>query len=152
MKRKVSTLAKLERMKKTLKHQEPDRVPISDFFWGSFIKRWRKDLGLSDDANPYYHYDLDWTVTVPNMDPFIQPFETLKENSSEVIVKTGACWGSIPGLIIKEKYIPLYLGDSHCRPILPLPFVWPSAITNVPSGTPLVARSTALSMVEGNCS
>ena len=89
MKRKENTLVKLERMKKTLKHQEPDRVPISDFFWGSFIKRWRKDLGLSDDANPYYYYDLDWTVTVPNMDPFIQPFETLKENSSEVIVKTG---------------------------------------------------------------
>jgi hypothetical protein len=89
MKRKENTMNKLERMKKTLMHQEPDRVPISDFFWGSFIKRWQKDLGLSDDANPYYYYDLDWLVTVPNMDPFIQPFETLKENSTEVIVKTG---------------------------------------------------------------
>jgi len=88
-KRKESTVKKLERMRKTLSHQEPDRVPISDFFWGSFIERWRKDLGLANDANPYFYYDLDWIVTVPNMDPFIRSFETLKENSEEVIVKTG---------------------------------------------------------------
>ena len=50
---------------RALRHQEPDRVPISDFFWGSFIQRWRQDLGLPDDANPYYYYDLDWIVTVP---------------------------------------------------------------------------------------
>ncbi|MCF7954315.1 MAG: hypothetical protein K9M75_00795 [Phycisphaerae bacterium] len=87
--RKDSTLKKLERMKMSLSGQEPDRVPISDFFWGGFIKQWRKDLGLSDDANPYYHYDLDWIVTVPNMDPFIRSFETIKQDDQEVIVKTG---------------------------------------------------------------
>jgi len=89
MERKPNTLLKLERMKKTLCGQEPDRVPISDFFWGGFIRRWRKDLGLADDASPYYHYDLDWIVTIPNMDPFIRPFETLKDTSEEVIVRTG---------------------------------------------------------------
>jgi len=87
--RKPNTLQKLERMKKTLSGQEPDRVPISDFFWGGFTRQWRKDLGLADDASPYYHYDLDWIVTVPNMDPFIRSFQTLKENDEEVIVKTG---------------------------------------------------------------
>ena len=87
--RKENTLKKLERMKKTLSHQEPDRVPVSDFFWGSFIKRWREELGLSEDANPYYYYDLDWIVTVPNMDPFIKSFENLKEDEEEVVVKTG---------------------------------------------------------------
>lgn len=87
--RKPNTLKKLERMKKSLSGQEPDRVPISDFFWGGFIRQWRKDLNLADDANPYYHYDLDWIVTVPNMDPFVRSFETLKENNEEVIVKTG---------------------------------------------------------------
>ena len=60
-KRKETTIAKLERMRKTLQHQEPDRSPMSDFFWGSFVKRWQKDLGLSHDADPYYYYDLDWT-------------------------------------------------------------------------------------------
>jgi uroporphyrinogen decarboxylase len=87
--RKADTLRKLERMNKALRHQEPDRVPISDFFWGSFVQRWRQELGLPPDANPYYHYDLDWIVTVPNMDPWIRPFETLKEDAEEVVVKTG---------------------------------------------------------------
>ena len=77
--RKENTLRKLRRMNAALRHEEPDRVPISDFFWGGFIERWRKELGLPADANPYYHYDLDWIVTVPNMDPWIRPFETLKE-------------------------------------------------------------------------
>ena len=87
--RKENTLRKLERLNKALRHEEPDRVPVSDFFWGNFIRRWREDLGLPDDANPYYHYDLDWIVTVPNMDPWIRPFETLEENDEEVVVKTG---------------------------------------------------------------
>jgi uroporphyrinogen-III decarboxylase len=87
--RKEKTLRKLERMNKALRHEEPDRVPISDFFWGSFTERWRKELGLPADANPYYHYDLDWIATVPNMDPWIRPFQTLQETPEEVVVKTG---------------------------------------------------------------
>ena len=87
--RKENTLRKLDRMNKALRHQEPDRVPISDFFWGGFIKRWRKELGLPDDANPYYYYDLDWIVTIPNMDPHIRPFETIREDAEEVVIKTG---------------------------------------------------------------
>ena len=58
--RKENTLRKLKRLNLALQHQEPDRVPISDFSWGGFIERWRRDLGLALDANPYYHYDLDW--------------------------------------------------------------------------------------------
>jgi len=87
--RKQNTLCKLERMNRALRHEEPDRVPVSDFFWGSFIERWRSELGLAADANPYYHYDLDWIVTVPNMDPWIRPFKMLKEEAAEVVVKTG---------------------------------------------------------------
>jgi uroporphyrinogen decarboxylase len=87
--RKAATLEKLDRMNKALSHREPDRVPISDFFWGGFTKRWREELGLAPDANPYYHYDLDWIVTVPNMDPWIRSFETLAETAEEVTVKTG---------------------------------------------------------------
>ncbi len=87
--RKENTLKKLDRMQKTLRHEVPDRVPVSDFFWGSFIRQWRKDLELPLDANPYYYYDLDWIVTVPNMDPFIRSFEILKEDNAEVVVKTG---------------------------------------------------------------
>ncbi|NLX97554.1 MAG: hypothetical protein GXY83_15405 [Rhodopirellula sp.] len=87
--RKENTLRKLKRMNQSLHHEEPDRVPISDFFWGGFTRRWRTELALPDDANPYYHYDLDWIVTVPNMDPHIKNFETIRENAQEVVVKTG---------------------------------------------------------------
>jgi uroporphyrinogen decarboxylase len=87
--RKAGTIAKLERMNTALRHEEPDRVPVSDFFWGGFIERWRRELGLPDDANPYYYYDLDWICTVSNMDPWIRPFETIREDEEEAVVKTG---------------------------------------------------------------
>ena len=87
--RSENTLRKLDRMAKTLRHEEPDRVPISDFFWGGFIRRWRRELGLPGDADIYRHYDLDWIVTTPNMDPWIRPFQTLRETADEVVIKTG---------------------------------------------------------------
>ena len=105
--RKDNTLKKLQRMRTALSHQEPDRVPISDFFWGGFIKRWKEELGLPDDANPYYYYDLDWIVTVPNMDPFIRPFEIVREDDQEVVVKTGF------GAILRKKFsapMPEFIG------------------------------------------
>ncbi len=105
--RKDNTLRKLERMKKALRHEEPDRVPISDFFWGGFIRRWRTELGLPDDANPYYYYDLDWIATVPNMDPWIRSFETLKETAEEVVVKTGY------GAVLRKRFdcpMPEFIG------------------------------------------
>lgn len=89
MKRTTNCLKKLERMNNALSHREPDRVPVSDFFWGSFLKRWREDLGLPGDADPYRYYDLDWIATVPNMDPHVQKFEVLEEREDRITVKTG---------------------------------------------------------------
>jgi hypothetical protein len=89
MERTANGLAKLDRMNKTLRHEEADRVPISDFFWGSFLDRWRKDLGLPAGTDIYKYYDLDWIVTVPNMDPHIKPFEILEETGEHIIVRTG---------------------------------------------------------------
>jgi len=87
--RSPETLAKLDRVRKTFRHEEADRVPITDFFWGQFRDRWRSELGLPADADPYYYYDLDYIVTVPNMDPHIRAFETIREDDEEVVVKTG---------------------------------------------------------------
>ena len=89
MPRSTNCLAKVERMRAALQHREPDRVPISDFFWGSFLRRWREEMGLAADADIYRHYDLDWMQFNPNMDPHIKPFEILEENESEVTVRTG---------------------------------------------------------------
>jgi len=85
-------------MNRSLRHEEPDRIPVSDFFWGSFIDRWRKEMQLPEDADPYYHYDLDWIVTIPNMDPRIMSFETIRETEEEVVVKTGF------GATIRKKF------------------------------------------------
>jgi hypothetical protein len=84
-----SCQAKLERISKTLRHEEADRVPISDFFWGSFLERWRRDLGLAKDTDIYKYYDLDWTVTVPNMDPHVKQFEILEQTADRILVRTG---------------------------------------------------------------
>ena len=78
MQRTENCLKKLERMNKALRHEEPDRVPVSDFFWGSFLERWRKEKSLPADTDIYQYYDLDWLVTMPNMDPHIKDFEILR--------------------------------------------------------------------------
>lgn len=89
MERTDNCKAKLKRMNKTLRHEESDRVPVSDFFWGSFLNRWKKELNLPDDTDIYTYYNLDWIVTIPNMDPHIKSFEILKQDNEQVIVKTG---------------------------------------------------------------
>ncbi|MGD0011444.1 MAG: uroporphyrinogen decarboxylase family protein [Terriglobia bacterium] len=89
MQRTANCLAKLERMRRTLRHEEPDRVPISDFFWGSFLSRWHEELGLAPDTDIYRYYDLDWMQFNPNMDPHIKPFEIVEQNTEEVVVRTG---------------------------------------------------------------
>lgn len=89
MEKTAKGLEKRERMNKALRHEEPDRIPVSDFFWGSFLERWRKEKGLPADTDIYRYYDLDWIVTIPNMDPHIKDFEVIKETGEEVVVRTG---------------------------------------------------------------
>jgi len=89
MERTANCLLKVDRMQKALRHREPDRVPISDWFWGSFLKRWREELGLAPDTDIYRYYDLDWFQINPNLDPHIKAFEILKQDDQEVMVRTG---------------------------------------------------------------
>jgi hypothetical protein len=87
--REQNCLRKLERLKRVLGHREADRVPVSDFFWSSFLRRWREELDLAPDTDIYRYYDLDWLQFNPNLDPHIHPFEILEENAEEVVVRTG---------------------------------------------------------------
>jgi hypothetical protein len=91
-------LEKLNRMKLALSHQEADRVPVSDFFWSSFLRRWRQEYGLPSDTDIYRYYDLDWMQFNPNLDPHIKPFEILKDTPDEVVVRTGF------EAVIRKKY------------------------------------------------
>jgi uroporphyrinogen decarboxylase len=89
MQRSGNCRSKLDRMKKALHHEEPDRVPISDFFWGSFLKRWREELALPSGTDIYRYYDLDWMNVNPNVDPHIRNFDVLSETDEEITVRTG---------------------------------------------------------------
>lgn len=98
MTRSPGCIRKLDRLNKALRHEEPDRVPVSDFFWGSFLDRWREELGLAPETDIYRYYDLDWFQANPNLDPHIRPFEILHRNEEEVIVRTGF------GAVIRKKF------------------------------------------------
>lgn len=78
MKRTANCLAKLQRLNKTLRHEEPDRVPISDVFWQGFLRQRRQVHGLANDAAINRYYDFDYVVTMTNTDPHLRPFEVLK--------------------------------------------------------------------------
>ena len=78
---------RLDRLRRALRHQEGDRVPAGDFFWTGFMRQCQQKWG--EDFDPYRHFDLDYVVVNPNMDPRIQPFEILQEEGEDVVVKTG---------------------------------------------------------------
>ena len=84
-------------MNKTLQHEEPDRVPISDFYRQGFLKQWREVNGLPDDADINRWYDLDYVVTLPNTDPKIRSFEVPRTNEEETVLRTGL------GALIRKK-------------------------------------------------
>ena len=97
---------KTRRVLAALNHEEPDRIPVGEWFWGSFVERCRNDFKEQTDFDPYRYFDLDIIVITPNMDPRIQPFEVLEETPDFVTVKTG--WGAT----VKKLYrypMPMYL-------------------------------------------
>ena len=87
--RTAKAAAKIERVTKALMHQQPDRVPFFEYYWTGFLRRWREELGLPSDADPYRYYDIDVINVGPNMDPRIRPFRTLKQTDEETTVLTG---------------------------------------------------------------
>jgi hypothetical protein len=78
---------KAARLRAALEHREPDRVPVGEFFWTGFLKRCQARWGA--DFDPYRHFDLDYVVVTPNMDPRIQPFEVLRDDGDDIVVRTG---------------------------------------------------------------
>ena len=78
---------KTERLRCALSHREGDRVPVGEFFWTGFLNRCREKMGRQFD--PYRHFDLDYVVVTPNMDPKIQPFKVVQQSGEDIVVKTG---------------------------------------------------------------
>jgi len=82
-----SKAAKEARLRTALSHREADRIPAGEFFWSGFLDKCRATWGPGFD--PYRHFDLDYVVINPNMDPRIQPFEIVHEEGEDIVVKTG---------------------------------------------------------------
>jgi len=79
--------AKIERIRAALAHREGDCVPAGEFFWTGFVNRCKAKWGEGFDA--YRHFDLDYIVITPNMDPRIQQFEVIEEKGEDITIKTG---------------------------------------------------------------
>jgi len=79
--------AKIRRLRAALAHQEGDRVPVGEAFWTGFILRCKERWG--QDFDPYRHFDLDYIIISPNMDPHIRPFEVVSQSGEDIVVKTG---------------------------------------------------------------
>src|ERR1700687_1520046 len=79
--------SKIQRLRSALAHQEADRVPVGEAFWTGFLLRCKSKWG--PDFDPYRHFDLDYVVTCPNMDPHIQPFKIVSQHEDDIVVKTG---------------------------------------------------------------
>ncbi|HBO43266.1 MAG TPA: hypothetical protein DD670_04910 [Planctomycetaceae bacterium] len=84
---KAST--KIERVIAALNHEEGDRVPVAEFFWTSFVRRCKAELGVGDDFDPYCFWDLDLVVISPNMDPHITGIEVLEDTADYKLMRTG---------------------------------------------------------------
>ena len=78
---------KVNRLRQALLHKEPDRVPVGEFFWTGFMEKCRKKWG--ENFDPYRHFDLDYVVINPNMDPHIKPFEIIRREGDDIVLKTG---------------------------------------------------------------
>jgi uroporphyrinogen decarboxylase len=78
---------KTQRMRAALAYREADRVPVGEAFWTGFLLRCKEKWGQDFDA--YRHFDLDYVIVCPNMDPRIQPFEIISQQGDDIILKTG---------------------------------------------------------------
>ncbi|HIE43252.1 MAG TPA: hypothetical protein EYP78_00440 [Candidatus Omnitrophica bacterium] len=115
-----------ERILKTLKHDEPDRVPIHDTPWSSTVHRWHKE-GLSQDIPVNEYFDYEMVGISCDCSPRY-PVEVLEKNENYITTReaTGAInrnrrdYASTPELVdrpikskkdwppIKERLFPDY--------------------------------------------
>lgn len=81
--------AKRDRVLKAIRREEPDRVPIGEFFWTGFLRRARDELVGGGSFDPYRYWDLDLVVINPNMDPRVEGVRVLEGSRERIVVRTG---------------------------------------------------------------
>jgi uroporphyrinogen decarboxylase len=74
-----------ERLRTTIRHQEPDRMPrCEQSFWPDTLARWRQE-GMPEDATPAQLFDLDPFVNFGLDHSLRLPEETLEETADWVL-------------------------------------------------------------------
>lgn len=88
---------KTNRVLTALNHEEPDKIPRGEWFWGGFIDNFKKYKGFeSKKVEDYWadlyivkYFDLDIINIIPNIDPHIKNFEIIENTEEFITVKTG---------------------------------------------------------------
>lgn len=75
-----------ERVAKSLRHEEPDRVPIMDGPWKATINRWRKE-GFPEDIPPEEYFDYEIAGFMPDFSPRF-PVKILEKNEGYIAETT----------------------------------------------------------------
>ncbi|MCD6156102.1 MAG: hypothetical protein J7J32_03565 [Candidatus Atribacteria bacterium] len=101
---------KIKRVLTALKERkEPDRVPLTDFYWSGFLSNWRKTFNLPEEVDIYEYYDLDVKVISPNMDPKVESCTIIDKTPEYVVFKSGF------GCTVKKLFnapMPMFLDFS----------------------------------------
>ncbi len=101
---------KVKRVITALKHrEEPDRIPLTDFYWSGFLANWLRTLNLPPETDIYEYYDLDVKVISPNMDPKVKSCEIIEETQEYVVFRSGF------GCTVKKMFaspMPMFLDFS----------------------------------------
>lgn len=101
---------KIKRVLTALKERkEPDRVPLTDFYWSGFLANWKKTFNLPEEVDIYEYYDLDIKVISPNMDPKVESCTILEKTPEYVVFKSGF------GCTVKKLFdapMPMFLDFS----------------------------------------
>jgi uroporphyrinogen decarboxylase len=73
-----------ERIELTLKHQEADRIPITDTIWGPTIERWKQE-GLPNDKGPWDYFGFDGWAAMGADISLQLPTETIEDTEDYII-------------------------------------------------------------------
>jgi len=82
-----------KRVLAALNHQDPDRVPVWEYFWPEFEDKWRKIKKLPSNEDIYRYYKIDLREVSCKRWPRIDGRLTIKKSSQYEILKDG--WGAI---------------------------------------------------------
>lgn len=80
-----------ERVMKALNFELPDRVPMLGGFWPEWVRRWRQEKGLGEEALVDDYYQVDDYIAVGDETPYPTRAEELKREGDYIYSRDG--WG-----------------------------------------------------------